>query len=119
MKTKILVMQRHAPYGASLARDGLDFILTAAAYEQDLSVLFSGDGVFQLLPEQKADVIHAKPQDKALEILPLYDVEQLYVVQEDLLERNISELSLCCPVSIISRQQAKTLIAEQDKVIGF
>ncbi len=49
---KLLFISRHAPYGSSLARDALDAVLASSAYDQQLSLLFMDDGVFQLLKNQ-------------------------------------------------------------------
>ena len=39
---------RHAPHGTIYTYEGLEMILIMAAYEQDLSVVFIGDGVYAL-----------------------------------------------------------------------
>ena len=115
----ILILQRHAPYGSSIAREGLDFILTSAAYDQNLTVLFLGDGVFQLISNQDSKAIELKNHASALEVLPLYDVENLYVIEEDLNDRAINKNQLIDGINIISRQQSKAIIARHNKVIGF
>ncbi|MAA72055.1 MAG: sulfurtransferase complex subunit TusC [Bermanella sp.] len=115
----ILILQRQAPYGSSIAREGLDFILTSAAYDQNLSVLFLTDGVFQLLTNQNSKAIGLKNHAGALEVLPLYDIENLYAVSEDLMERSINPSDILAGVNIINREQAKQLIEQHTKVIGF
>ncbi|MFY0701471.1 MAG: sulfurtransferase complex subunit TusC [Bermanella sp.] len=115
----ILILQRQAPYGSSIAREGLDFILTSAAYDQNLSVLFLTDGVFQLLTNQNSKAIELKNHAGALEVLPLYDIENLYAVSEDLMERSIDPSDILAGVNIINREQAKQLIEQHTKVIGF
>ena len=115
----ILILQRNAPYGSSIAREGLDFILTSAAYDQNLTVLFLGDGVFQLLSNQDSKAIELKNHASALEVLPLYDVENLYAVEEDLNDRAINKNQLIDGINIINRQQSKAIIAQHNKVIGF
>ncbi len=119
MTNKLLIIQRSAPYGTSLAREGLDYILTSAAYDQDISILFLGDGVFQLLKNQDAQNIQLKSQIAAMEILPLYDIEKLYAVKEDLDERSLSTQMLGLEVTIISRKQVSQLTQQQDKVLSF
>ena len=119
MTNKILIIQRTAPYGSSLAREGLDYVLTSAAYDQDISLLFLGDGVFQLLKNQQSSDINLKPQGSALEILPLYDIDKIYAVKEDLQERNISEAGLTISVKALSRSDVSEFINQQDKVVGF
>ena len=119
MTKKILIIQRTAPYGSSLAREGLDYVLTSAAYDQDISLLFLGDGVFQLLKNQHPQDINLKPQGSALEILPLYEIDQIYAVKEDLAERRLLETEFVLPINIMSREKVSILIKQQDKVMCF
>lgn len=115
----ILILQRTAPYGSSTAREGLDFILTSAAYDQNLTILFLADGVFQLLDNQNSKGIALKNHAAALEVLPLYDVENLFVIDEDLTSRAITKDQIITDVQIISREQGRALIAQHSKIIGF
>lgn len=119
MSNKILVMQRHAPYGNSIARDGLDYILTCAAYDQELSVIFMGDGVFQLIANQEPANIQLKTHLGVLELFELYDISRVYAVREDLLERHIAPDMLGIKVIEIDRQEVGHLIQQQHQVIGF
>ncbi len=119
MANQILIIMRSAPYGSSLAREGLDYILTSAAYDQNISVLFLGDGLFQLIKSQQADKISLKSQISAMEILPLYDIENLYVAQEDMTERGINSEQFGVKVNIVNRPAISPLIQAQDKVLNF
>ena len=82
-------------------------------------MLFLGDGVFQLLSNQDSKAIELKNHASALEVLPLYDVENLYAVEEDLNDRAINKNQLIDGINIINRQQSKAIIAQHNKVIGF
>ncbi len=119
MTHKILIIARTAPYGSSLAREGLDYVLTSAAYDQDICLLFIGDGLFQLMKQQQPQQINLKSQIAAMEILPLYDIENLFAVEEDLIERNINTEELGMEVKIIKRSEVSQLIDSQDKVLSF
>lgn len=74
-----LAIIRHAPYGNSLARAAIDAALASAAFEQRVTLLFVGDGVLQLLPEQEPAAIGRKSHARVLSSLPLYGIEQVYV----------------------------------------
>ena len=115
----ILILQRQAPYGNSLARDGIDFVLTSAAYDQNISILFMGDGVFQLTQNQSSSDLQLKNHAGALEVLPLYDVEQIFAVEEDLKARNLGVDDILDIAIIITREQAQSMINQHNKVIGF
>lgn len=119
MKKKILVLMRQAPYGSSLARDGLDYILTSAAYDQDITILFLGDGVWQLLKQQNGKSIYAKTHSASLEVLPMYDIESLYVLADDLAARQLGLNDLIPGVEIIEKDEFHQIMNTQDSVIGF
>lgn len=42
-----------APHSTSKGREGLDAILAASAYSEDIQIFFIGDGVLQLLKNQE------------------------------------------------------------------
>lgn len=49
-----------APHGSASGREGLDALLATSALTDELGVFFIGDGVFQLLPEQRPGAILAR-----------------------------------------------------------
>ncbi|MCW8884881.1 MAG: sulfurtransferase complex subunit TusC [Motiliproteus sp.] len=94
----ILAVMRTGPYGNQTAKEALDAVLTAAAFELPLSLLFMDDGVFQLLPQQDTQGIGAKDLSATLPVLPMYDVERFYVEQSSLESRGINSAELILPV---------------------
>lgn len=120
MKKNILFITRHAPYGSSIAREALDAILAAAAYDQALSLLFMDDGVFQLLPYQDTSDIEQKNFASMLPILSLYEVEKIFVHGESLQIRGITEQELLLTsVKIIDSPAVGALLAQQDQLLSF
>ncbi len=117
---KILFISRHAPYGSSLAKDALDAILAASAYEQQLSLLFMDDGVFQLLNNQAADQIGQKSFAAILPVLSLYEIDSIYVHNESLVKRQITINELVLDsVQIIDSRAICSLLAQQDQLLSF
>ena len=51
-KKKFLYINRKAPYGTIYALESLEVVLIGAAFEQDVSLAFIDDGVFQLMEGQ-------------------------------------------------------------------
>ena len=45
---KIMYVNRKAPYGTIYALESLEVVLIAAAFDQDVSLVFMDDGVYQL-----------------------------------------------------------------------
>jgi tRNA 2-thiouridine synthesizing protein C len=120
MARKLLFISRHAPYGSSLARDALDAVLTAAAYDQDISLLFMDDGVFQLLKQQDPEPLEQKNIAATLPALPLYDVENIYVHWESLEKRAITPADLVLDtVQIIDSRAIGELFHQQDQLLSF
>ena len=63
-----------------------------AAFEQDVSLAFLGDGVYQLTKGQDTKGIGIKNHSKTYRALEGYDVEKLYVERESLAARGLIEI---------------------------
>lgn len=117
---KLLFISRHAPYGSSLAKDALDAILASSAYDQQLSILFMDDGVFQLLTNQAASEIAQKSFSSLLPVLPLYEINSIYVHYESLEKRQITINELVLDsVQVIDSSAICRLLAQQDQLLSF
>ncbi|NEX12249.1 MAG: sulfurtransferase complex subunit TusC [Prosthecochloris sp.] len=114
---KIMHVMRHAPHGTIYTYEGLEMILIMAAYEQDLSVAFVGDGVFALKKDQDTAAIGMKGFSKTFMALDGYDVEKLYVDRESLAERGLCEEDLVVDVDVMSASDIGKLMNDQDVVI--
>ena len=57
---KFLYMNRRAPYGTVYALESLEVVLIGAAFDQDVSLVFMDDGVYQLTKGQKTEGIGMK-----------------------------------------------------------
>jgi len=117
---KLLFISRHAPYGSSLAKDALDAVLASSAYDQQLSLLFMDDGVFQLLSNQSSTEIAQKSFSSILPVLPLYEINSIYVHYESLEKRQITINELVLDsVQIIDSAAICSLLAQQDQLLSF
>lgn len=116
---KFLYVNRKAPYGTIYALESLEVVLIAAAFEQDVSLAFIDDGVYQLKKGQDTKGIEVKNFSPTYRALEMYDIEKLYVEQESLAERGLTEEDLLVSVEVLSREQLAQLMAEQDVVLSF
>ncbi len=116
---KFLYVNRKAPYGTVYALESLEVVLIAAAFEQDVSLAFIDDGVYQLKKGQDTKGIEVKNFSPTYRALEMYDIEKLYVEQESLAERGLTEADLLVAVEVLSREQLAQLMAEQDVVLSF
>jgi tRNA 2-thiouridine synthesizing protein C len=116
---KFLYVNRKAPYGTVYALESLEVVLIAAAFEQDVSMVFLDDGVYQLKKGQETKGIGMKNFSPTYRALEGYDVEKLYVEAESLAERGLSEEDLLVPVEVMSREALAELMDEQDVILSF
>lgn len=114
----LLVHCRRAPYTQSLAKTGIDLAMAAAAFERPVSVLFSGDGVWQLLRDQ-APASGEKNHGKLLSALPLYGIESVYVDAASLTTRGLAAEQLCVPVEMVDNEAVAALLARSHWVFNF
>jgi tRNA 2-thiouridine synthesizing protein C len=116
---KFLYVNRKAPYGTIYALESLEVVLIAAAFEQDVSMVFLDDGVYQLKKGQETKGVGMKNFSPTYRALEGYDVEKLYVEAESLAERGLTEQDLLVPVEVLDRQAMAELMNEQDVILSF
>jgi tRNA 2-thiouridine synthesizing protein C len=114
---KIMHVMRQAPHGTIYTYEGLEMILIMAAYEQDLSLVFIGDGVYSLKKNQDTAGIGIKGFAKTFMALDGYDVEKLYVDRVSLEERGLGEEDLVVAVEVLESSEIGSLMKEQDVII--
>ncbi|MDH5547531.1 MAG: sulfurtransferase complex subunit TusC [Gammaproteobacteria bacterium] len=87
---KFLYLNRKAPYGTIYALESLEVVLIGAAFDQDVSLAFVGDGVYQLVKGQKTDGVGMKNFSPTYKALGDYDIKKIYVEKESLEARGLS-----------------------------
>lgn len=116
---KFLYVNRKAPYGTVYALESLEVVLIGAAFEQDVSLVFLDDGVFQLKKGQDTKGAEMKNFSPTYRALEMYDVEKLYVSKEAMEERGLTEDDLLVDVEVLDAGQIADLMDEQDVILSF
>jgi tRNA 2-thiouridine synthesizing protein C len=116
---KFMFVNRSAPYGTVYALESLEVVLISAAFEQDVSLVFVEDGVWQLKKGQQSKGIETKNFSPTYRALEGYDVEKLYVEHESLAARGLTEDDLIVDVTVLSSAELGRLMDEQDVVLSF
>ncbi len=116
---KFCYVNRKAPYGTVYALEALEVVLIGAAFEQDVSVIFMDDGVFQITKGQETAGIGMKNFSPTYRALEMYDVEKLYVSKESLEERGLTEEDLLVDVEVMDAAQIGDLMEGQDVILSF
>jgi tRNA 2-thiouridine synthesizing protein C len=115
---RFMYVNRKAPYGTIYALENLEVVLIAAAFDQDVSVVFLDDGVYQLKKNQNTTGIGMKNFSNTYRALDDYDVEKIYVEKESLESRGLSEKDLIIPVEVVAAEQLRDIMDQQDVVIS-
>ncbi len=116
---KFMFVNRTAPYGTVYALESLEVVLISAAFDQDVSLVFVEDGVFQLKKGQQTKGIETKNFSPTYRALEGYDVEKLYVERESMAARGLAEDDLVVDVTVLSSAELGKLMDEQDVVLSF
>ena len=115
---KFMYVNRRAPYGTIFALECLEVVLISAAFEQDVSLVFMDDGVFQLKKNQDTTGIGMKNFSNTYRALDDYEVEKIYVEKESLDARGLTSDDLIIPVEVVTSAVMREMMAQQDVVIS-
>jgi tRNA 2-thiouridine synthesizing protein C len=107
---------RHAPDDRFRIGELLDMALTAAAFDQTVTVVFLDDGVLHLLLPQNEQKNQGIIQ--IIAAFDLYDIHSPWVETESLLECGITLTNLAVPVRCINRADVARLLARQHILVA-
>ncbi len=130
---KFLYVNRRAPYGTIYALESLEVVLIGAAFDQDVSLAFLDDGVYQIVKGQDTKGIGMKNFSPTFRALGDFEVTKLYVEKEALEERGLTADDLMDityededddwaekpSIQIISRSEMTDVMADQDVILSF
>ena len=116
---KFAFINRKAPYGTIYALESLEVVLISAAFDQDVSLVFVDDGVYQLKKGQGTKAVGMKNFSPTYRALEGYDIEKLYVEKESLESRGLTEEDLIVDVEVLTSEEMATLLDGQDVVMSF
>ena len=130
---KFLFFNRKAPYGTIYAWESLEVVLISAAFEQDVSLAFMDDGVYQLTKGQDTGGIGMKNFSPTYAALGDYEITKIYVEKESLEERGLTlddlqhlvwededeDYAEKDSIRLVSRAELGDVMAEQDVLFNF
>ena len=133
MAKKFMYMNTKAPYGSIYALESLEVVLIGAAFEQDVSLAFIDDGVYQLTKGQNTEGIGMKNFSPTYSALGDYEVNKIYVEKESLEERGLSlddlqhlvwededeDWAEKDSIRLVSRSELADVIDNQDVILSF
>jgi tRNA 2-thiouridine synthesizing protein C len=116
---KFMFVNRKAPYGTVYALESLEVVLISAAFDQDVSLVFMDDGVYQIKKGQDSKGIGMKNFSPTYRALEGYDIEKLFVEKESMESRGLTAEDMIVPVEILSKDELTSLMEEQDVILTF
>lgn len=130
---KFLFVNRKAPYGTIYAWESLEVILISAAFEQDVSLVFVDDGVFQIAKGQDTTELGIKNFSPTYNALGDYDVNKIYIEKESLDARGLTVDDLLKltyededddwaekdSIHVVSSAELVEIMDQQDVVLSF
>ncbi|UUM30858.1 sulfurtransferase complex subunit TusC [Vibrio japonicus] len=117
--SQLTYLFRSAPHSTSSGREGIDALLAASAYCENITVIFIGDGVYQLLHGQQPESILSKDYAPMLKLFDLYDIEQVYVCKESLASRGLAQADLIIEVESLDMAGVKSKLQHSGKLLSF
>lgn len=133
MAKKFMYLNRKAPYGTIYALESLEVVLIGAAFDQDVSLAFIDDGVYQLTKGQNTDGIGMKNFSPVYAALGDYEVTKIYVEKESLEKRGLTiddlqhlvwededeDYAEKDSIRLVSRAELADILEEQDVTLSF
>lgn len=130
---KMMYVNRRAPYGTIYAWESLEVVLIGAAFDQDVSLAFMDDGVYQLTKGQNTEGAGMKNFSATYSALGDYEVTKIYVEKESLDERGLTlddlqhlvwededeDWAEKDSIRLVSRAELADVMSEQDVMFNF
>ncbi|GLS84532.1 sulfurtransferase complex subunit TusC [Paraferrimonas haliotis] len=116
---QIAIVFKDPSLGSSRGREALDVALLSASFEQQVSLIFVADGVYQLLDKQQPSLLESKDYIATFKALPFYDIEQVLVCQQAMDERQLTQQELIIDCQLADVPQIQAVLATVDEVIVF
>lgn len=116
---KLLYVFEQGPFSTSSGLETLEAVLSGANFEQDLSLLFIHNGVFQLKKNQETKDSLIKPYTKTFLALEDFGISKIYVHDLSMLARGLQGGDLMLSAQFLSSEQVANLIAGQHRVFTF
>ena len=115
---KIACVARRAPHGSVYPAEALDLALVAATCEQDVTMAFLDDGVYQLVAGQRpAQAFGIRDFSAAFRALPQYGCDKVLVERASLERRGLRPEQLLMDVTVMETAALLRVLAQQDVVI--
>ncbi|QSX35283.1 sulfurtransferase complex subunit TusC [Shewanella avicenniae] len=115
----IAVIFRSAPHRNGKAREGLEFALLAANLDQQVSLIFLDEGIFNLLAAQQPELIGNKDYIASFKAVDFYDIEPVLVAEEAMAKFSLTPADLLYPATVSTAATIQQHLQSVDEVLVF
>ena len=130
---KMMFINRRAPYGTIYAWESLEVVLISAAFDQDVSLAFMDDGVYQLMKGQSTEASGMKNFSATYGALGDYEITKIYIEKESLEARGLTlddlqhliwededdDWAERDSIKLVSRAELADVMSDQDVMYNF
>lgn len=115
----IAIINSKPPFAQANGKEALDVALIFGSFEQEVSLFFHGDGVWQLMNNQEPSLLHLKNYLKTFGALEFYDIENIYVCQQSLSDRKLPIDFHIDTVQVLPSANYNNKLAEHSVIYRF
>ena len=115
---RLLFIQTSAPHGRINAQEGLDALLMGSAFAE-CSLLFTAQGVLQIVKEQSTAGLGIKDFSRTFGALGDYGVKEIYCRSQSLRHYGLVQKDLMINTSVINDNEIYELFRLHDRMLTF
>jgi len=115
----LAIINSKAPFSSNHGKDALDVALIFGSFEQKVSLFFQGDGVYQLIANQDGRLVLIKDYLKTFSAFEFYDIEDIYVCQQSLVNRQLNETFHINDVQVLTSIEFGKALNRHQHVLRF
>jgi tRNA 2-thiouridine synthesizing protein C len=115
----LAIINSKAPFSSNHGKDALDVALIFGSFEQKVSLFFQGDGVYQLIANQDGGLVSIKDYLKTFSAFEFYDIEDIYVCQQSLVNRQLNEIFHIDDVQVLASVEFGLALNRHQHVLRF
>ena len=115
----LAIINSKAPFSSNYGKDALDVALIFGSFEQKVSLFFQGDGVYQLMAGQDGSLVSIKDYLKTFSAFEFYDIENIYVCQQSLANRQLDETFHISGVQVLASIEFGVALNSHQHVLRF
>ena len=114
-KKSLLIALTQAPLASSNNQEAFDLALAAASFDQDVTLVFEGDAIYQLTMNQNPSDVGRKNLPKMMKAFPMYGIEKLYIFMAS----DTEQIEIPNNIEVLDDQSYRQLLSESDSIIRF